>query len=214
MACTTVSTDVGFPYNYLFIGTLNISFIIPIPIICILIYKIRALLEDQKLIMSEKTYSMHKELFKTLIFQFLVPGGTIFIPYTIMMSLIIFNTRNMAVVFQVTYEFGTLHSTMNTVMMVCFIKPYRHKFIQKFWNKPKQVIMKKYKFHISPLIRNNNAVYFVSRYIKSVCNCRTYNFRNNSSSYNPSQVTHISTLLPELSVAPVKSVLQFNEQQH
>ena len=144
MACTTVSTDIGFPYNYLFLIFINSEFALPIPFILILIYKTRVSLERQKENMNEKTYLMHKDLLKILIFQLIIPGATLFIPFTITVALTIFDVNSVAVVFQVTHLLGTLHSTLNTIMMLYFIKPYRLRFTQNLWYIPKRLFAKKY----------------------------------------------------------------------
>ena len=164
MACTTISLDVGFPYNYLFIMFLGAGFIIPVPIIAILIYKTLILLRNQKSMMSEKTYLMHRELFKTLIFQFAVPGGTIFVPYVITITMIIFSIGDIAIVFQAAYLFGTLHSTMNTVMMLCFIKPFRNQFLKVLRHHSIRASIEKFKAYSASIpMRNDDRVYTIVR---------------------------------------------------
>lgn len=142
MACAAVSLDVGFPYNYLFLGILLFSFFLTTPFIIVIVYKTKALLENQKSMMTQKTYTMHKELLRTLIFQLIVPGITLLIPYLVTACFVIMEMEAVAFVFQTNFVIGTLHSTMNTIMIVYFIKPYRIQFIRTFWDSPKLFLMK------------------------------------------------------------------------
>ncbi|KAE9548429.1 hypothetical protein FO519_008358 [Halicephalobus sp. NKZ332] len=133
MACFVISFDVGAPYNYLYFICPLIYCSITFTFIVFMIIRTKALLQEKRAIISHKTYLMHKELLKTLIFQFITPLFTLTIPVLAFIVLIILKTDSTPYLFQAMWVFATCHSTMNTVMMVYFIKPYREKCIHIFW---------------------------------------------------------------------------------
>lgn len=117
------------------------SFTITIPIIFILVIKSQNILRKERGKMTNRTYQMHKELLKTLIFQVLVPTCTLSGPFITAVALIAFGVEEIAHIVQTSYIFGTLHSTMNTIMMIYFVKPYRRRFIYYFWQMPKTKVI-------------------------------------------------------------------------
>ena len=92
--------------------------------------------------MSAKTYQMNKELLKSLIFQLTVPTVFMTIPFTVFLAFILLEIEGVAFLIQADYISGTLHSTMNTVMMIYFIKPYREKLIKNFYSN-KSILLSK-----------------------------------------------------------------------
>uniref|UniRef100_A0AC35GDV3 G protein-coupled receptor n=1 Tax=Panagrolaimus sp. PS1159 TaxID=55785 RepID=A0AC35GDV3_9BILA len=82
--------------------------------------------------MSEKTYRMHRQLLITLIFQLLVPTITLFAPYSIVTAFIIAGAEDFGWLSQTSIIFGSLHSTLNTCMMLYFIQPYRQAVFKVF----------------------------------------------------------------------------------
>ncbi|KAE9555130.1 hypothetical protein FO519_001625 [Halicephalobus sp. NKZ332] len=113
-ACTTVDYTVEPPFPHLLMGYSMFSMSGVIPVIVILVYKSRKLLQ---------------KLLKALIFQLTVPTCTIMVPFTIVVICMTFGIGNVAYFTQADYVLGTLHSTMNTIMMIYFIKPYRNRLI-------------------------------------------------------------------------------------
>lgn len=135
-----MSFDTGIPYNYLYCFFLFLSMFGTVPFIAFMIHQTKILLERQKTVMTIRTYRMHNELLRTLIFQLAVPSITLLIPYIGTVALALVGIENISYIFQANYILGTLHSTMNTLMMVYFIKPYRVKFCTNIWYKPKQFL--------------------------------------------------------------------------
>uniref|UniRef100_A0A914PE56 G protein-coupled receptor n=1 Tax=Panagrolaimus davidi TaxID=227884 RepID=A0A914PE56_9BILA len=69
--------------------SLIVAFAIGAPAVIFLAYNSFSILNEQKSVMSEKTYRMHRQLLITLIFQLLVPTITLFAPYSIVTAFII-----------------------------------------------------------------------------------------------------------------------------
>ena len=121
---------------------LIISFVI------FLIYKCFQTLNKQRGIMSEITFKFQKQLIVSLIFQFMIPSSTLFLPFILVASLATLEVPNITCtlfnilaflniivplgIYQGLVLIGTLHSFSNTLMMIVTIKPYRVAVIRFF----------------------------------------------------------------------------------
>ena len=156
-----MSFDVGAPYNLLYCVSFLICCSAAVPVIIFMISGIKDLLKKQRSTISHKTYMMHKELLKTLIFQMMIPLFILTIPSVAFIVLIACNIETTPYLFQVIWISVSCHSTMNTVMMVYFIKPYRYRFIYNFWQVPGEFLSRIYKTDESTL--SNNHISFTDR---------------------------------------------------
>ena len=118
-----------FPFPHLLFCYTIFSISGSIPIIIVLIIKSRQLLANNRALMSEKTYRLNKELIRCLIFQISIPTFILMVPFSIVIVCMLCDAQYAPYFTQANYVIGTLHSTMNTIMMIYFIKPYRTQFL-------------------------------------------------------------------------------------
>uniref|UniRef100_A0A914P2M7 G protein-coupled receptor n=1 Tax=Panagrolaimus davidi TaxID=227884 RepID=A0A914P2M7_9BILA len=131
ISCSASHLEVS-SFTLLFMISLIVAFAIGAPAVIFLAYNSFSILNEQKSVMSEKTYRMHRQLLITLIFQLLVPTITLFAPYSIVTAFIIAGAEDFGWLSQTSIILGSLHSTLNTCMMLYFIQPYRLAVLKVF----------------------------------------------------------------------------------
>uniref|UniRef100_A0A914NZ98 Uncharacterized protein n=1 Tax=Panagrolaimus davidi TaxID=227884 RepID=A0A914NZ98_9BILA len=123
-ACSALSFEVTY-FSYAFLVSCVIQFTLIIPAACWLIWKCFNTLMNKRQLMSMRTYRMHYQLLVTLVCQLLVPLSTLILPNTFNALVTLFEIQGLQTIPQVLFILATLHSPLNTIMMLILIKPYR-----------------------------------------------------------------------------------------
>uniref|UniRef100_A0A914YV90 Uncharacterized protein n=1 Tax=Panagrolaimus superbus TaxID=310955 RepID=A0A914YV90_9BILA len=133
------------PFATLFMICLTLSFLLTVPLIVVLLVKSFTSLNHQKQYMSQKTYKIHRQLLISIVFQTAVPILTLFAPYSFAFCLLLTGMENVSFIMQGAFIVGTIHSPLNTIMMIYFIQPY-HRFFTNIYNRihPKRSIFPSY----------------------------------------------------------------------
>uniref|UniRef100_A0A914P3H8 Uncharacterized protein n=1 Tax=Panagrolaimus davidi TaxID=227884 RepID=A0A914P3H8_9BILA len=139
--CSSIHFDTT-PFAILFMICLALSFLITVPLIVFLLVKSFTSLNNQKQFMSPKTYKIHRQLLISIVFQTAVPILTLFAPYSFAFCLLLTGMENVSFVMQGAFILGTIHSPLNTIMMIHFIQPYR-RFFANICNKihPRRTVL-------------------------------------------------------------------------
>uniref|UniRef100_A0A7E4VS63 G-protein coupled receptors family 1 profile domain-containing protein n=1 Tax=Panagrellus redivivus TaxID=6233 RepID=A0A7E4VS63_PANRE len=124
--CAAVDYDAS-PYPRIFMFFCVGEFVFSLTVIVFIVFKSFAKLRAQRKFMSQKTYRMHNRLLISLIFQLIVPLTTVFIPFTLMSLCVFFSIEDVQWLHMGCMIIGTLHSPLNTIMMLVFLPAYRSK---------------------------------------------------------------------------------------
>ncbi|KAE9548173.1 hypothetical protein FO519_008613, partial [Halicephalobus sp. NKZ332] len=127
-SCYSTSFSVS-KVSYVFITVCCLQYFTFVPVISTLAYFCHRSLKVSREKMSPKTFRMHRELIFSLLFQIAAPMITLFIPYSVMAAMIIFQVDNVQGFNQIGLLAATFHTTLNTLIVIFSIRPYRKAFL-------------------------------------------------------------------------------------
>ncbi|KAI1692513.1 serpentine type 7TM GPCR chemoreceptor sri domain-containing protein [Ditylenchus destructor] len=84
-------------------------------------------------IISSKTYRLHKMLTISLLLQFMIPMLLLILPFIAFGIFAVTQLKYAQMVSIVTFVISTTHTTVNAIIMIGMIQPYRAVFFKYFW---------------------------------------------------------------------------------
>ncbi|KAI1697783.1 serpentine type 7TM GPCR chemoreceptor srh domain-containing protein [Ditylenchus destructor] len=84
-------------------------------------------------VISSKTYRLHKMLTISLLLQFMIPMLLLILPFIAFGIFSVTQLKHAQMVSIVTFVISTTHTTVNAIIMIGMIQPYRKVFFKYFW---------------------------------------------------------------------------------
>ncbi|KAI1717027.1 serpentine type 7TM GPCR chemoreceptor srh domain-containing protein [Ditylenchus destructor] len=122
-SCMLLGLDIYSIMPFIIACMTMISLIVSVNVVAVIIAS-RGL-KEARLKMTQKTYRMHKQLTRSVLFQWAIPTSMVTMSYVILIITCVMQLESAGTISYIAFVVSTFHTTVNGFIMIFTIRPYK-----------------------------------------------------------------------------------------